>query len=268
MKKISVFFGITLLFTALLLISGCSALINPSIATISIDAPSNVTAKTRSSYNKITWDSVDKADYYYIYRNTTNNPSTSTKLDYTSSTSFSDYTRDDYTSYYYWVAAYYSKKEIFSPYSSSAYCEAYLESYTPNYGDYSYVPSDAINFNDYISDTLYTPVSLAVAPEYIYFSATKGKYYSIKWADKGNGSSFITNNSNYKYSQLVDVKVKCFVAGDPYRNLSDGFDEEDNGYDSEFKFKASYSGYYIIEVNPKYSDETGWWALKVSESSY
>ena len=71
--------------------------------------PSNVVASkdTNVSEVQITWTGSSLASGYNVYRNTTNNPNTATKVNTSTvtTTSFNDTTAVAGTSYYYWVVA-------------------------------------------------------------------------------------------------------------------------------------------------------------------
>jgi fibronectin type 3 domain-containing protein len=82
--------------------TGWRAILNPP------SAPTNVSASDGTYTDKvqITWTASSGATGYKIYRNTTNNSSTSTQIGTISASPYDDTTATEGTTYYYWVKAY------------------------------------------------------------------------------------------------------------------------------------------------------------------
>lgn len=86
------------------------------------NAPTGVSAEAYSSYIKITWNYVNGADSYKVYRSTSAN-GTYSSLQTTSSTSYTDYDASEGTTYYYKVTAINSAGES----NKSSYASAKIE---------------------------------------------------------------------------------------------------------------------------------------------
>ncbi len=88
--------------------------VSPGISDVTVQlstalpAPTNVSASdgTYSEKVEVTWDSVEGANYYRVYRNTSNNWAGATALStWQAGTSYQDTTASPAATYYYWVKA-------------------------------------------------------------------------------------------------------------------------------------------------------------------
>ena len=112
MLKTLVFRNINSLFLILFILSSCgggggsgsSETENPEGESLS--SPNNPTITVKSSTEiDLSWNSVTGANYYQIYRNTSDVTSTSNKINESTSTKYSDTNLTPNTTYYYWFKA-------------------------------------------------------------------------------------------------------------------------------------------------------------------
>ena len=202
------------------------------------DAPTGVSAEAYSSYIKITWNYVNGADSYKVYKSTSAN-GTYSSLQTTSSTSYTDYDASEGTTYYYKVTAINSAGES--------------------------------NKSSYVSAKIEPQVSKPSTPTGLYASASSS-CIELSWNSVSNADSYIIyrGTSSYNCSYLRTVSYTSYTDCDVSEGRtyyytvsaknSAGESPESSAVSAEIKatnldvpsnVKASYDSYYGVQITWK-----------------
>jgi len=249
MKKSTLFKTLSTLFSTALIFGfvSCSAILNPSIdydggksSTKALSAPTNVTATSGSSYYTITWSSVRKASSYNVYRSTSSYSSYATKVGSTSSTTYTDTSASNTTSYYYFITAV-SSSGTESDYSDYAYCSSYYTAPSaPTW--YSATAYSSYNYLSWYSVT-------GASSYYVYYSETDDIDDAI------DNSQYYTTYNTYYYDYSGTTKkyyywIKAYANGaysEPSASkLVTGYSYVDNSFcASSLSVTASATNRYL-----------------------
>ena len=190
---------------------------------VNLDPPTGVSASdgTYSDYIKITWNSVANAYKYQVYRNTSDNFSTSSNLGYMPASSgtfwydeVGDYNPPVYgQTYYYWIVTENANGDTSQESSSDS---GYLAAPTV----LSYIMVNGPSTVDENSETQYT--CTAYYSDGSSFDVTDDAFWTIGWNNTGTNSyGTISNGKLTAYS--VPSSVSCTITAS-YGDKSDSID--------------------------------------------
>jgi|GEM_PF-7058637 len=229
-----------LLFIIAVLLSSCAPFNETDISGISIAPPSvptNVQADSDAYGIRLTWNSVENADYYRVYYGT--NSETFSGYYETYSSSYFDSNVWPGDTWYYFVAS--VQGGVVSDFSYTVYGQRVLTS--GRWSDvtgYGIGEDNELSYESSGSSTRSCYVHFSSTDEYYlaWFPVTGGNSYSVKVYDSTRNSSvFGSDNSPAK------VSVYVFPAGS---SSSDWI----TCSDSTTALKAQLTGYYMVYIKP------------------
>lgn len=202
------------------------------------NAPTGVSAEAYSSYIKITWNYVNGADSYKVYRSTSAN-GTYSSLQTTSSTSYTDYDASEGTTYYYKVTAINSAGES----NKSSYASAKIEPQVSK-------PSTPTGLSAYASSSCIELSwnSVSGADSYYIYRGTSS--YNCSYYDDTYSTSYrdcdVSEGKTYYYK--VSAKNS---AGESSQSSSASAEIKATNLDVPSNVKASYDSYYGVQITWK-----------------
>ena len=231
------------------------------------EAPTGVSAEATSSYIKVTWNSVSGATNYKVYRSTSSY-GTYSYIDKTYSTSYSDYSVSEGTTYYYKVSAENSAGES----SQSSYASAKIASTVSK-------PSTPTGLSAKMTSAFTIELtwnSVSGAESYVVYRSTSsyGTYSKVGDTYSTSYTDMVSANTTYYYkvsaknsagesSQSSYVSVSVDVDLDAPTNVSAYYMSYGNKVQVTWNEPALATDYVIYRSKSRNSGYT-----KVGESSY
>ena len=202
------------------------------------NAPTGVSAEAYSSYIKITWNYVNGADSYKVYRSTSAN-GTYSSLQTTSSTSYTDYDASEGTTYYYKVTAINSAGES----NKSSYASAKIEPQVSK-------PSTPTGLSAYASSSCIELSwnSVSGADSYYIYRGTSS--YNCSYYDDTYSTSYRDCNVSEGKTYYYKVSAKN-SAGESSQSSSASAEIKATNLDVPSNVKASYDSYYGVQITWK-----------------